>query len=149
MRSFTWNQFPIKNLLIDSLLTPIVESTYLKQESVVKFPTAGWKQCEWVCDVDIGLVDLMSVATWRVDLGTKKVGHHCTSLYFQTLRLNWLNFFRSFKDFGLCLNNDWKKTALCQYASLDVQIVAFLQFWLLSLQGLVISVHMSFYLFIY
>jgi len=29
MRSFTWNRFPIKNLLIDSLLTPIVESTYL------------------------------------------------------------------------------------------------------------------------
>jgi len=30
MRNFTWNRFPIKNLLIDSLLTPIVESTYLK-----------------------------------------------------------------------------------------------------------------------
>ena len=29
MRSFTWNRFPIKNLLIDSLLAPIVESTYL------------------------------------------------------------------------------------------------------------------------
>ena len=29
MRNFTWNRFPIKNLLIDSLLTPIVESTYL------------------------------------------------------------------------------------------------------------------------
>jgi len=28
-RIFTWNRFPIKNLLIDSLLTPIVESTYL------------------------------------------------------------------------------------------------------------------------
>ena len=28
MRNFTWNRFPIKNLLIDSLLTPIVESTY-------------------------------------------------------------------------------------------------------------------------
>jgi len=31
MRNFTWNRFPIKNLLIDSLLTPIVESTYLIQ----------------------------------------------------------------------------------------------------------------------
>jgi len=31
MRSFTWNRFPIKNLLIDSLLTPIVESTYLNR----------------------------------------------------------------------------------------------------------------------
>ena len=30
MRNFTWNRFPIKNLLIDSLLTPIVESTYLR-----------------------------------------------------------------------------------------------------------------------
>ena len=29
MRSFTWNQFPIKNLPIDSLLTPIVESNCL------------------------------------------------------------------------------------------------------------------------
>ena len=28
MRNFTWNRFPIKNLLIDSLLTLIVESTY-------------------------------------------------------------------------------------------------------------------------
>jgi len=28
-RLFSWNRFPIKNLLIDSLLTPIVESTYL------------------------------------------------------------------------------------------------------------------------
>jgi len=27
MRNFTWHRFPIKNLLIDSLLTPIVEST--------------------------------------------------------------------------------------------------------------------------
>ena len=30
MCNFTWNRFPIKNLLIDSLLIPIVESTYLK-----------------------------------------------------------------------------------------------------------------------
>ena len=30
MRNFTWNRFPIKNLLIDSLLTPIVESTYFE-----------------------------------------------------------------------------------------------------------------------
>ena len=29
MRNFTWNRFPIKNLLIDFLLLPIVESTYL------------------------------------------------------------------------------------------------------------------------
>jgi len=28
MRNFSWNRFPIKNLLIDSLLTPIVESTH-------------------------------------------------------------------------------------------------------------------------
>jgi len=28
MHNFTRNRFPIKNLLIDSLLTPIVESTY-------------------------------------------------------------------------------------------------------------------------
>jgi len=29
MRNFMLNRFPIKNLLIDSLLTPFVESTYL------------------------------------------------------------------------------------------------------------------------
>jgi len=29
MRNFTWNRLPIKNVLIDSLLTPIVESTHL------------------------------------------------------------------------------------------------------------------------
>ena len=28
MRNFTWNRFPIKILLIDSLLTPIAESSY-------------------------------------------------------------------------------------------------------------------------
>ena len=34
MRNFTWNRFPIKNLLIDSLLTPIVESTYLSKSKL-------------------------------------------------------------------------------------------------------------------
>ena len=30
----------------------------------VKLVTAeGWKRCEWVCDVDTGLVDLGRVAT--------------------------------------------------------------------------------------
>jgi len=37
MRNFTWNRFPIKNLLIDSLLTPIVESTYLKTIAVTHY----------------------------------------------------------------------------------------------------------------
>jgi len=32
-------------------------------ESVVKLATAGWKRCEWVCDVVTGLVDIGSVAT--------------------------------------------------------------------------------------
>ena len=46
----------------------------LQHESVVKLATVGWK---WrVCDVDPELVDLEMVATWEVDLGTKKVGHH-------------------------------------------------------------------------
>jgi len=31
MRNFTWNRFPIENLLIDSLLTPIVESTLVEK----------------------------------------------------------------------------------------------------------------------
>ena len=34
-----------------------------QQESVVKLATAGWKRCEWVCDVDTGLVDLERVAS--------------------------------------------------------------------------------------
>jgi len=33
MHNFTWNRFPIKNLLIDSLLTPIVESTYFHKQA--------------------------------------------------------------------------------------------------------------------
>jgi len=32
MCNFMWNHFPIKNLLIDSLLTPVVESTYLNRD---------------------------------------------------------------------------------------------------------------------
>jgi len=35
MRNLTWNRFPIKHLLLDSLLTPIVESTYLNHSRVV------------------------------------------------------------------------------------------------------------------
>jgi len=34
MRNFSWNRFPIKKLLIDSLLTLIVESTYLKLQQM-------------------------------------------------------------------------------------------------------------------
>jgi len=41
MRNFTWNRFPFKNLLIDSLLTPIVESTYL---NLPKFVSLQEKQ---------------------------------------------------------------------------------------------------------
>jgi len=33
MCNFTWNRFPIKNLLIDSLLTPIVETRAVESES--------------------------------------------------------------------------------------------------------------------
>jgi len=47
-----------------------------QQEIFVKIATAGWKRRGWVCDVDTRLVDLGRVATWKVDLGTKKVGHH-------------------------------------------------------------------------
>ena len=32
-------------------------------ESFAKLATAGWKRCEWVCDVVTGLVDIGSVAT--------------------------------------------------------------------------------------
>jgi len=41
MRNFTWNRFPIKNLLIDSLLTPIVESTLL---NMLTMPTVMYEQ---------------------------------------------------------------------------------------------------------
>jgi len=37
MRNFTRNRFPIKNLLIDCLLTPIVESTYLTDYNLFCF----------------------------------------------------------------------------------------------------------------
>jgi len=45
-----------------------------QQESIVKLATAGWKRYERR-DIDTGVVDLGHVATWKVDLGTKKVGH--------------------------------------------------------------------------
>jgi len=44
MRNFTWNRFPIKNLLIDSLLTPIVENTYLRR-NINSFKFLQKKHC--------------------------------------------------------------------------------------------------------
>ena len=46
MRNFTWNRFPIKNLLIDSLLTPIVESTYLNTD-MCKFESSQKDESRW------------------------------------------------------------------------------------------------------
>jgi len=43
MRNFTWNRFPIKNFLIDSLLTPIVESTYLNTMKTWTCLHCAWK----------------------------------------------------------------------------------------------------------
>jgi len=46
MRNFTWNRFPIKNLLIDSLLTPIAESTYLNRD-MCKFESSQKDESRW------------------------------------------------------------------------------------------------------
>jgi len=46
MRNFTWNRFPIKNVLIDSLLTPIVESTYLNRD-ICKFESSQKDESRW------------------------------------------------------------------------------------------------------
>jgi len=46
MRNFTWYRFPIKNLLIDSLLTSIVESTYLKRD-MCKFESSQKDESRW------------------------------------------------------------------------------------------------------
>ena len=46
MRNFTWNRFSIKNLLIDSLLTPIVESTYLNRD-MCKFEPSQKDESRW------------------------------------------------------------------------------------------------------
>ena len=46
MRNFTWTRFPIKNLLIDSLLTPIVESTYLNRD-MCKFESTQKDESSW------------------------------------------------------------------------------------------------------
>ena len=43
MRNFTWNRFPIKNLQIDSLLTPIVESTFLLLSVMNSFLFGHWE----------------------------------------------------------------------------------------------------------
>jgi len=58
MLNFTWNRFPIKNLLIDSLLTPIVESTYLNmdmctfessQKDESRVQSTDSQACPWEC----------------------------------------------------------------------------------------------------
>jgi len=46
MRNFKWNRFPIKNLLIDSLLTPIVESPYLNRD-MCKFESSQKDESRW------------------------------------------------------------------------------------------------------
>ena len=46
MCNFTWNWFPIKNLLIDSLLTPIVESTYLNR-GMCKLESSQKDESRW------------------------------------------------------------------------------------------------------
>jgi len=46
MRNFTWNRFPIKNLLIDSLLIHIVESTYLNRD-MCKFESSQKNESRW------------------------------------------------------------------------------------------------------
>jgi len=40
------NRFPIKNLLINSLLTPIMESTYLNRD-MCKFETSQKDESRW------------------------------------------------------------------------------------------------------
>ena len=46
MRNCTWNRFPIKNLLIDSLLTSIMESTYLNRD-ICKFESSQKDESKW------------------------------------------------------------------------------------------------------
>ena len=47
------------------------------RKSVVKSVTVGWKRCVAYGHAMLtGLVDPERVATWKVDHGTKKVGHH-------------------------------------------------------------------------
>ena len=46
MRNFTWHRFPIKNLLIDSLLIPIVESTCLNRD-MCKFESSQKDESRW------------------------------------------------------------------------------------------------------
>jgi len=68
MRNFTWNRFPIKNLLNDSLLTPIVGSTYLdidmcKFESSQKDESRAqsadfWKAYRKPCSYKLHIYDL-------------------------------------------------------------------------------------------
>ena len=44
MRNFTWNRFPIKHLLIDSLLTPIVENL---NRDMCKFESSQKDESRW------------------------------------------------------------------------------------------------------
>ena len=79
MRNFTWNRFPVKNLLIDSLLTPIVESTYFNRDdsSKVYRNTSAFK-CPWgLCHIYLkwrhttakGCTYMMSLRMRHPDVG--------------------------------------------------------------------------------
>jgi len=52
MRDFKWNCFPIENLLIDSLLTPIVESTYTR--AYIRLPVKGGAllSASWLLNIE-------------------------------------------------------------------------------------------------
>jgi len=67
-----------------------------QEKGAVKLVTSGWKRYVWICDVDTRMVDLVRVATCKVDLGSKKVWHHCCNW----TKHNNFNFFQS----TLCIN---------------------------------------------
>ena len=70
MRNFTWNRVPIKHLLIDSLLTLIVESTYLNRD-MCKFESSQKDESRWQSTDSPKAYRNTSAFKWQNFNGTK------------------------------------------------------------------------------
>jgi len=95
MRNFTWNRFPIKNLLIDSLLIPIVVNTHLNID-MCKFELSqkdesGWQSTDSLKAYRNTSAFLLSVVSGNT---TPKSPTSGVRMDMEILQLDWIwNFF--------------------------------------------------------
>jgi len=104
MRNFSWNRFPIKNLLIDSLLTPIVESTYVN----ICNKRMQLDDCFLTMQISVGLLTCTKAmgsyhhqeplsTAWR----RKRVGRRTVVTHSQVRKVQQAIFAQHVVDFGL------------------------------------------------